>query len=62
LRELLALQASDWAFLATNRLAGEYPRERAAVHAQALERVLEAGQEAEPALRNLAPELAGWEA
>ena len=27
-RELLALQASDWAFMVTRELAGDYPRER----------------------------------
>ena len=32
LRELLALQSSDWAFLVTEELAGDYPRERAAAH------------------------------
>ncbi|MDQ6803889.1 MAG: DUF1957 domain-containing protein, partial [Actinomycetota bacterium] len=32
-RELLALQASDWAFLASRELAGEYPRERMRGHA-----------------------------
>ena len=31
-RELLALQSSDWAFLATRDLAGPYARERAAGH------------------------------
>ena len=35
LRELLALQSSDWAFLATHRTAGDYPLERAAGHAAA---------------------------
>jgi 1,4-alpha-glucan branching enzyme len=60
LRELLALQSSDWAFLATNGLAGEYPRERARGHAEALRRGLEPGAPAEPALRNLAPDLCGW--
>ena len=60
LRELLALQSSDWAFLATRELAGEYPRERARLHARALERALDEGQELRPALRNLAPEIAGW--
>jgi 1,4-alpha-glucan branching enzyme len=56
LRELLALQSSDWAFLAYRQLAGDYPRERFAGHADALAR---AG-ELEPALRNLAPDLAAW--
>jgi 1,4-alpha-glucan branching enzyme len=32
LRELLHLQASDWTFLVTRELAGDYPRERAAAH------------------------------
>jgi 1,4-alpha-glucan branching enzyme len=60
LRELLALQASDWAFLATRGTAGPYPRERALAHAAEFERALERRDDAEPALRNLAPELAGW--
>jgi 1,4-alpha-glucan branching enzyme len=60
LRELLALQSSDWAFLITRQLAGEYPRERAAWHARAFDRSLEEPDALEPALRNLAPELAGW--
>ncbi len=61
LRELLALQSSDWAFLMTRALAGDYPAERAAAHAAALEEALNGRSELEPALRNLAPELVGWE-
>jgi 1,4-alpha-glucan branching enzyme len=38
--ELLLLQASDWAFQVTRDLAGSYPRERAAGHAEALQRAL----------------------
>jgi 1,4-alpha-glucan branching enzyme len=60
LRELLALQASDWAFLATEKLAGEYPRERARGHAEGLRAALGDGAGREPMLRNLAPQLAGW--
>jgi 1,4-alpha-glucan branching enzyme len=60
LRELLALQSSDWAFLASRGTAGDYPRERARGHAEAFERALGEGDAAEPAVRNLAPELAGW--
>jgi 1,4-alpha-glucan branching enzyme len=60
LRELLALQSSDWAFLASSRLAGDYPRERARNHAAALIHALEDGHRLDPTLRNLAPELAGW--
>jgi 1,4-alpha-glucan branching enzyme len=53
-RELLALQASDWAFLVTRATSGPYPRERAAGHRAALEAAL-AGELVEPAVRNLAP-------
>jgi 1,4-alpha-glucan branching enzyme len=60
LRELLALQSSDWVFLAYRDLAGPYPRERAAAHAEALELALAGDPGLEPALRNLAPELVGW--
>ena len=60
LRELLALQASDWAFLATRGTAGEYPRERSAGHADALADALAGDATLEPRLRNLAPDLAGW--
>jgi 1,4-alpha-glucan branching enzyme len=56
-RELLALQSSDWAFLASADTAGEYPRERFEGHAQALRAAL-AGPDCEPSLRNLAPRLA----
>ena len=59
LRELLALQSSDWAFLVSRGGAGDYPLERLAGHAAALEAALESPQ-ADPALRNLAPVLAGW--
>ena len=61
LRELMALQASDWAFLHSYGWASEYPRERADGHADALARALAAGPGGEQALRNLAPNLAGWE-
>ena len=53
-RELLALQSSDWAFLVTRDTAGPYPRERFDGHAAALRAAL-ADAAAEPALRNLAP-------
>jgi 1,4-alpha-glucan branching enzyme len=61
LRELLALQSSDWAFLMTNALAGEYPRERAAGHAVALRHALAGDGGLDARLRNLAPDLVGWE-
>jgi len=56
LRELLALQSSDWAFLVAENTAGPYPLERAAGHERALAAAL-AG-ESEAALRGLAPYLA----
>jgi 1,4-alpha-glucan branching enzyme len=56
-RELLALQASDWAFLASNGTAGPYPLERAAGHERALDGAL-ADPGADPAVRGLAPWLA----
>ena len=60
LRELLALQASDWAFQVSGRSAGEYPRERAQAHADALQAALEGDRDLSSRLRNLAPDLAGW--
>ncbi|HTW42062.1 MAG TPA: 1,4-alpha-glucan branching protein domain-containing protein [Solirubrobacteraceae bacterium] len=40
-RELLALQASDWPFMVSRELAGPYPRERFQAHRQALAGALE---------------------
>jgi 1,4-alpha-glucan branching enzyme len=63
LRELIALQASDWAFLHSYRWAAEYPRERADAHAAELYRALAGGAgsaQGDQALRNLAPQLVGW--
>ena len=57
LRELLALQASDWAFLIARGTAGPYPRERFEGHLAAFEAAL-ADPGADPALRGLAPQLA----
>ena len=59
-RELLALQASDWAFQITRDLAGDYPGVRAGGHAAGVEAALAAlagGGSASPALRGLAPDL-----
>jgi 1,4-alpha-glucan branching enzyme len=54
LRELLALQASDWAFMVSRGLSGPYPEERAAGHAAALEETLLL--DSSPSrVRNLAP-------
>jgi 1,4-alpha-glucan branching enzyme len=54
LRELLALQSSDWAFLTAAGTAGDYPRERAEGHLAALDAAL-ADPTADAALRHLAP-------
>jgi 1,4-alpha-glucan branching enzyme len=56
-RELLALQSSDWAFQVTTGNAGDYPRERFEGHAAALTTAL-ADPAADPGVRNLAPWLA----
>ncbi|HZL48636.1 MAG TPA: 1,4-alpha-glucan branching protein domain-containing protein [Solirubrobacteraceae bacterium] len=54
-RELLALQASDWAFMVSRGPAVPYARERFEGHRRALERALAEGLEAgEEGLRNLA--------
>jgi 1,4-alpha-glucan branching enzyme len=58
-RELLALQASDWAFLDRRKQAGDYPYQRSTGHAWALlESIDSADRSAHDArLRNLAPDL-----
>ncbi len=54
-RELLALQASDWAFMITRGLAVPYAHERFDAHRRGVELALAAGADADPgALRNLA--------
>ena len=54
-RELLALQSSDWAFLVSRDLAEPYGRERAAGHRAAFDAALARPGATVPALRNLAP-------
>jgi 1,4-alpha-glucan branching enzyme len=54
-RELLALQASDWAFMVTRDLAADYPQRRLAAHEAAHAEALAGGSDA--GLRNLAPDL-----
>ncbi len=57
-RELLALQASDWAFLDRRRQAGDYPWHRTTSHAEALLESINSGDRPPTArLRNLAPDL-----
>jgi 1,4-alpha-glucan branching enzyme len=57
LRELLALQASDWAFLHAHDTASSYPAERAAGHEAAFHAALAAPARHPPTLRNLARHL-----
>ena len=60
-RELLAMQASDWAFMVTRDLASDYPEKRMRLHADSLDAALAALTDSaaapEPALRGLAPHL-----
>ena len=60
-RELLALQASDWAFQVTHELAGDYPLRRVDQHREQLDAALAALADSGPVedarLRNLAPTL-----
>ncbi len=55
-RELLALQSSDWAFLVARDLAEPYGRERAAGHRAALAEALARPGTLDPRVRNLAPD------
>ena len=54
-RELLALQSSDWAFLVTQDLAEPYGRERAALHREGLDAALASLDSRAAGVRNLAP-------
>jgi 1,4-alpha-glucan branching enzyme len=56
-RELLAVQASDWAFLDSRRQAGDYPFQRATDHARAMLEAIHSARPPEGRLRNLAPDL-----
>jgi 1,4-alpha-glucan branching enzyme len=56
-RELLALQASDWAFLDKRRQAGDYPFVRVTDHARAMLDAIHSAPAPTPNLKNLAPDL-----
>ena len=56
-RELLGVQASDWAFLDCKRQAGDYPFARAVSHAERLLEAIDSGEPPDPRMRNLAPDL-----
>ena len=58
LRELLALQSSDWAFMLARKLAGPYARERLAGHKAALSAALSHADGTDPgATRNIAAQM-----
>ncbi len=56
-RELLAVQASDWAFLDERGQAGDYAYQRATDHARALLEAIDSELVTDPRMRSLAPDL-----
>jgi 1,4-alpha-glucan branching enzyme len=56
-RELLAVQASDWAFLDKRGQAGDYPFRRVTDHAQAMLEAIDSSSDTDPRMRSLAPDL-----
>jgi 1,4-alpha-glucan branching enzyme len=56
-RELLAAQASDWAFLDKRGQAGDYAFQRATSHAEAALEAIDSPAIADPRMRALAPDL-----
>jgi len=56
-RELLAAQASDWAFLDKRGQAGDYAYQRAVSHAEAALEAIDSPAIADPRMRALAPDL-----
>jgi 1,4-alpha-glucan branching enzyme len=56
-RELLAAQASDWAFLDKRSQAGDYAYQRATGHAEAMLKAIDSRLDVDPCMRSLAPDL-----
>jgi 1,4-alpha-glucan branching enzyme len=56
-RELLATQASDWAFLDKRGQAGDYPYRRVTDHAEAMLEAIDSAASSDPSMRALAPDL-----
>jgi predicted glycosyl hydrolase (DUF1957 family) len=56
-RELLAVQASDWAFLDKRGQAGDYAFQRALHHSRSLLEAIDSGASPDPRMRNLAPDM-----
>jgi 1,4-alpha-glucan branching enzyme len=56
-RELLAVQASDWAFLDRRGEAGDYAWQRTTDHSRALYEAIGCDRDVDPRMRSLAPDL-----
>ncbi len=56
-RELLAVQASDWAFLDKRGQAGDYAYQRATEHARQMLEAIDSNLDTDPRMRSLAPDL-----
>jgi 1,4-alpha-glucan branching enzyme len=56
-RELLAAQASDWAFLDKRGQAGDYAYQRATDHARSMLEAIDSASATDPRMRSLAPDL-----
>jgi 1,4-alpha-glucan branching enzyme len=56
-RQLLAAQASDWAFLDKRGQAGDYAYRRATDHAEAMLEAIDSAPSSDPSMRALAPDL-----
>lgn len=56
-RELLAVQASDWAFLDQRKQAGDYAYQRATDHSRAMLEAIDCAPATDPRMRSLAPDL-----
>jgi 1,4-alpha-glucan branching enzyme len=56
-RELLAAQASDWAFLDRRGQAGDYAYQRATDHARAMLEAIDSRSDTDSCMRSLAPDL-----
>jgi 1,4-alpha-glucan branching enzyme len=56
-RQLLAAQASDWAFLDKRGQAGDYAYRRATDHAEAMLEAIDSAASCDPSMRALAPDL-----
>jgi 1,4-alpha-glucan branching enzyme len=56
-RELLAAQASDWAFLDLRKQAGDYAYQRATDHSRSMLEAIDCDRATDPRMRSLAPDL-----